>query len=246
MLMKLKNISKSFGANSVLNKININISKKQCYGIIGPNGAGKSTLFKIITGNLLQDEGNIYFKNNNIDKLSIEKRARLGISQSFQNNSLFNEMTVKENLMIACSQSLNIGWHFFKALDKRKNILDKTYKICEQIGLSQYYNHKSESLSYGLQRQLEVGLAIALHPKLLLLDEPTAGMSNVETKQIVSMIKKLSSSYTIIIVEHDMDVIYSVAKEIYVLDRGDLIFNGTPNQVKKSVLVNDRYIGIKK
>ena len=85
MLMKLKNISKSFGANSVLNKININISKKQCYGIIGPNGAGKSTLFKIITGNLLQDEGNIYFKNNNIDKLSIEKRARLGISQSFQN-----------------------------------------------------------------------------------------------------------------------------------------------------------------
>ena len=117
MIMKLKNISKSFGANSVLNKININISKKQCYGIIGPNGAGKSTLFKIITGNLLQDEGNIYFKNNNIDKLSIEKRARLGISQSFQNNSLFNEMTVKENLMIACSQSLNIGWHFFKALD---------------------------------------------------------------------------------------------------------------------------------
>ena len=110
---------------------------------------------------------------------------------------------------------------------------------------SEYLNFKSENLSYGLQRQLEIGLAIANNPSLLLLDEPTAGMSNEETKNIVAMIKKLSSDYSIIIVEHDMDVIYSLAKKIYVLDSGNLIFQGTPKEVKQSKLVQDRYIGIK-
>ena len=193
-----------------------------------------------------QDFGSIVFNNSNIDNLNVEKRSRLGISQSFQNNSLFNEMTVKENLMVASSQSLKITWNIFRSLDKNSDVLNKSHKICKQVGLSNYYNYKSENLSYGLQRQLEIGLAIAGNPKLLLLDEPTAGMSNDETIKITSMIKKLSSRYTIVIVEHDMDVIYSLAKEIYVLDSGNLIFNGTPNQVKKSSLVQARYMGIKK
>tara|TARA_B100001245_G_C22627542_1_gene309271 strand:- start:179 stop:625 length:447 start_codon:yes stop_codon:yes gene_type:complete len=148
--------------------------------------------------------------------------------------------------MIACSQSFKVGWQLFKSLDKRKNIINKSCAIAKEIGLTEYLNSKSENLSYGLQRQLEVGLAIANNPSLLLLDEPTAGMSNEETRSIVAMIKKLSSDYTIIIVEHDMDVIYSLAKKIYVLDSGNLIFQGTPKEVKQSKLVQDRYIGIKK
>ena len=246
MIIFLDNISKSFGANKVLKDVSIKIKTRECIGIIGPNGAGKSTLFKIISGSLLQDRGFIIFNDSNIDKLSIEKRSRLGISQSYQSNSLFNEMTVKENLMIACSQSFKVGWQLFKSLDKRKNIINKSCAIAKEIGLTEHLNSKSENLSYGLQRQLEFGLAIANNPSLLLLDEPTAGMSNEETRSIVAMIKKLSSDYTIIIVEHDMDVIYSLAKKIYVLDSGNLIFQGTPKEVKQSKLVQDRYIGIKK
>ena len=246
MIIFLNNISKNFGANEVLKNVTIKIKKRECIGIIGPNGAGKSTLFKIISGSLLQDRGDINFNGANIDKLSIDKRSRLGISQSYQSNSLFNEMTVKENLMIACSQSFKVGWQLFRPLDKRKNIINKSYEIAKEVGLTEYLNFKSENLSYGLQRQLEVGLAIANNPSLLLLDEPTAGMSNEETKNIVAMIKKLSSDYSILIVEHDMDVIYSLAKKIYVLDSGNLIFKGTPKEVKQSKLVQDRYIGIKK
>ena len=245
MIISLQNISKSFGANNVLKNISIAIDKKECVGIIGPNGAGKSTLFKIISGSLFQDGGSIIFNDANIDKLSIEKRSRLGISQSFQSNSLFNEMTVKENIMVACSQSFKVGWELFKPLDKRTNIITKSYEIAEEVGLTEYLDFRSDNLSYGLQRQLEVGLAIANNPSLLLLDEPTAGMSNEETKNIVKMVKKLSTYYTTIIVEHDMDVIYSLAKKIYVLDSGDLIFDGTPNEVKNSKLVQERYIGIK-
>ena len=129
-MITLKNISKSFGANKVLNKINISLIKKQCYGIIGPNGAGKSTLFKIITGNLHQDFGSIVFNNSNIDNLNVEKRSRLGISQSFQNNSLFNEMTVKENLMVASSQSLKITWNIFRSLDKNSDVLNWPMMQC--------------------------------------------------------------------------------------------------------------------
>ncbi|PPR30869.1 MAG: Lipopolysaccharide export system ATP-binding protein LptB [Alphaproteobacteria bacterium MarineAlpha9_Bin2] len=245
MIISLQNISKSFGANNVLKNISIAIDKKECVGIIGPNGAGKSTLFKIISGSLFQDGGSIIFNDANIDKLSIEKRSRLGISQSFQSNSLFNEMTVKENIMVACSQSFKVGWELFKSLDKRTNIITKSYEIAEEVGLTEYLDFRSDNLSYGLQRQLEVGLAIANNPSLLLLDEPTAGMSNEETKNIVKMVKKLSTYYTTIIVEHDMDVIYSLTKKIYVLDSGDLIFDGTPNEVKNSKLVQERYIGIK-
>ena len=245
MIIFLNNISKNFGANEVLKNVTIKIKKRECIGIIGPNGAGKSTLFKIISGSLLQDRGDINFNGANIDKLSIDKRSRLGISQSYQSNSLFNEMTVKENLMIACSQSFKVGWQLFRPLDKRKNIINKSYEIAKEVGLTEYLNFKSENLSYGLQRQLEVGLAIANNPSLLLLDEPTAGMSNEETKNIVAMIKKLSSDYSILIVEHDMDVIYSLAKKIYVLDSGNLIFQGTPKEVKQSKIVQDRYIGIK-
>ena len=138
MIIFLDNISKSFGANKVLKDVSIKIKKRECIGIIGPNGAGKSTLFKIISGSLLQDRGFIIFNDSNIDKLSIDKRSRLGISQSYQSNSLFNEMTVKENLMIACSQSFKVGRQLFKSLDKRKNIINKSCAIAKEIGLTEY------------------------------------------------------------------------------------------------------------
>jgi len=240
----IKNIKKSFGAITVLDDVNIESNKMECIGIIGPNGAGKSTLFKIISGNLKQDTGNITFNDMLINKLDNEKRARLGIAQSFQKNSLFPEMTVKESLMISCSQRYKISFNFFTSLVKNKVINKEAIAVATDIGLKKYLNIKSDELAYGLQRQLELGIAIACNPELLLLDEPTAGMSPAETKEIIKLIKRLSNKYSIIIVEHDMEVIYNLADRIYVLDRGVIIFEGNPIEVKNSKLVQNTYLGI--
>ena len=244
MSLYIKNIKKSFGAITVLDDVNIESNKMECIGIIGPNGAGKSTLFKIISGNLKQDTGNIIFNDMLINKLDNEKRARLGIAQSFQKNSLFPEMTVKESLMISCSQRYKISFNFFNSLVKNKIINKEAIAVATDIGLKKYLNIKSDELSYGLQRQLELGIAIACNPELLLLDEPTAGMSPAETKEIIKLIKKLSNKYSIILVEHDMEVIYNLANRIYVLDRGAIIFEGNPVEVKNSILVQNKYLGI--
>tara|TARA_Y100001934_G_C12224759_1_gene712468 strand:- start:736 stop:1197 length:462 start_codon:yes stop_codon:yes gene_type:complete len=153
-------------------------------------------------------------------------------------------MTVKESLMIACSHKYKVSFNFIKPLYKNNFISEDAIKIAKDIGLQNYLDIKSEFLSYGLQRQLELGIAIACNPRLLLLDEPTAGMSPAETKDIINLIKKLSKEYSIIIVEHDMEVIYNLADKIYVLDRGKLIFEGSPNAVKNSELVQKVYLGI--
>ncbi len=244
MALKLTNLYKSFGSIRVLEDINIISNKKECIAIIGPNGAGKSTLFKVISGIVKQDIGNVEFNNKNINELNVEKRARLGISQSFQKNSLFLEMTVKESLMLACSHKYKTSFNLIKPLIKNNFISDDAIMIAKDIGLENYLDVQSEFLSYGLQRQLELGIAIACNPKLLLLDEPTAGMSPAETKDIITLIRKLSKDYSIIIVEHDMEVIYNLADKIYVLDRGKLIFEGSPNAVKNSKLVQKVYLGI--
>jgi len=244
MKLKLKNISKTYGSTKVLDNINILLNKKECIGIIGPNGAGKSTLFKVISGIIKQDKGLIEFNNQDINSHSVEARSRLGIAQSFQKNSLFLEMTVKESLMLACSHRYKITFNLFKPLICNNIITNNALNIAKEIGLEEYLEVKSESLAYGLQRQLELGIAIACNPKLLLLDEPTAGMSPAETKDIINLIKKLSKDYSIIIVEHDMEVIFNLANNIYVLDRGKLIFEGTANSVKNSKLVQKVYLGM--
>ena len=244
MSLSLNNINKSFGNIKVLNNVNIQSHSRECLGIIGPNGAGKSTLFKVISGNLKQDKGDIYFNSLNINNLNINKRARLGIAQSFQKNSLFLEMTVKESIMLALSHKYKITFKMLNSLISNKAINNDAIEIAKNTGLYDYFDTKSDNLSYGLQRQLELGIAISCSPKLLLLDEPTAGMSPAETKEIIKLIKNLSAKYSIIIVEHDMDVIYELANRIYVLDRGSLIFEGDAKAVKNSELVQNKYLGI--
>ena len=176
MKLELKNINKTYGSTKVLENINFQLNKKECVGIIGPNGAGKSTLFKVVSGIINQDSGSIEFNDKNINSYSVEERSRIGIAQSFQKNSLFLEMTVKESLMLACSHRYKISFNLFKPLINNKKIHDNSLKIAKDIGLEDYLEVKSEFLAYGLQRQLELGIAIACNPKLLLLDEPTAGM----------------------------------------------------------------------
>ena len=244
MSLSLKNINKSFGNIKVLNNVNIQSHGRECLGIIGPNGAGKSTLFKVISGNLKQDEGDVYFNSLNINNLNINKRARLGISQSFQKNSLFLEMTVKESIMLSLTHKYKITFKMLSSLISNEAINNDAIEIAKDTGLHDYLNTKADNLSYGLQRQLELGIAISCSPKLLLLDEPTAGMSPAETKEIIKLIKNLSAKYSIIIVEHDMDVIYELANRIYVLDRGSLIFEGDAKAVKNSELVQNKYLGI--
>lgn len=244
MILELKKLSKSFGSIKVLKNINLKIDNNECVGIIGPNGAGKSTLFNVIAGHLKHDIGDVIYKNININNKSNEQRARLGIVQSFQKNSMFPEMTVLESIMLAISHRLNITFQLFTNLNSNIRILNEAFEIIKNIGLDKYSNSRSDALAYGLQRQLEIGIAIACSPTLLLLDEPTAGMSPLETKNIIRLIKNLYKNYTIVIVEHDMEVIYNLAHRIYVLDRGKIIFNGGSEEIKNSKLVQDKYLGI--
>ncbi len=244
MNISLNNICKNYGSIKVLNNVNVNLNKHECVGIIGPNGAGKSTLFNIITGNINHDSGNIIFNGTNLNKISNESRVRLGIVQSFQKNSLFPEMTVLESIMISISHRLKDSFNFLKPLSLNEDIKLKALDVIKDIGLYDYIEYKSEALSYGLQRQLELGISIACNPKLLLLDEPTAGMSPAETESIINLIKKLSKNYSIVIVEHDMEVIYNLTDRIFVLDRGEIIFSGNSKEVKTSELVQNKYLGI--
>ena len=243
-MIRVEAISKQFVGIQALKQVSFEVGANEVVGFLGPNGAGKSTLFKIISGIIKQDNGLVEFNKKNINNYSVEQRSRLGISQSFQKNSLFLEMTVKESLMLASSHKYKISFNLFKPLIANNLIIKNAIKIAKDIGLEDYLEVKSEFLAYGLQRQLELGIAIACSPKLLLLDEPTAGMSPAETKDIIKLIKKLSKDYSIIIVEHDMEVIYNLANNIYVLDRGKLVFEGSPSAVKKSKLVQKIYLGI--
>jgi len=243
MKLELKNINKTYGSTKVLENINFQLNKKECVGIIVPNGAGKSTLFKVVSGIINQDSGSIEFNDKNINSYSVEERSRIGIAQSFQKNSLFLEMTVKESLMLACSHRYKISFNLFKPLINNKKIHDNSLKIAKDIGLEDYLEVKSEFLAYGLQRQLELGIAIACNPKLLLLDEPTAGMSPAETKEIINLIKKLSKHYSILIVEHDMGVVFDLADRISVLVYGEIICTDTPKKVRTNKKVQEAYLG---
>ena len=153
-------------------------------------------------------------------------------------------MTVLESIMISISHRLKNSFNFFKPLSSNEDIKLKALNVIKDIGLYDYIEYKSEALSYGLQRQLELGISIACNPKLLLLDEPTAGMSPAETESIINLIKKLSKNYSIVIVEHDMEVIYNLTDRIFVLDRGEIIFSGNSKEVKTSELVQNKYLGI--
>ncbi|MGE3642924.1 MAG: ABC transporter ATP-binding protein [Beijerinckiaceae bacterium] len=241
--LETRHVSKSFGSLKVTDDVTLSFEAGKRYAIIGPNGAGKTTFFNLLAGNLRPDAGQIVLDGKDITRLDVTSRARTGIARSFQRNNLFPAMSVRDNLAIASAIHAGSAPVFWRPLSRSRALYAKADAIAEQVGLTSELNTTVRFMSYGSQRQLEVALALACEPKVLLLDEPTSGMSPQETARMDALINGLPRDLTVIVIEHDMDIVLDFADHIAVLDYGRVLEQGSPEYIKGSDIVRQRYLG---
>ena len=242
-MFSVRNLHKSFGSLCVTQDVSLELPVGRRHGLIGPNGAGKTTLFNLFTGELKPDAGHVLLDGEDITALTPDARARKGLARSFQRNNLFGDLSVRKNLEVACALQQRIDHVFWKSLASFQSVRNQVEAGAELLGLSDELETPVKHLSYGTQRQLEIGLALQREPKVLLLDEPTSGMSPEETVSIQALVKALPDTLTILIIEHDMDVVFDIAQRITVLDYGSVLIEGEPREVRDSEQVRQRYLG---
>jgi branched-chain amino acid transport system ATP-binding protein len=243
MILGVEKVKKSFDGFVAIDGVSFSISKGEICSIIGPNGAGKTTLFNLITGHLPVDEGKLTFKGLDITGRPPHQICRLGVGRSFQRTNIFPRLTVFQNIQAAVLVHRGKSFTFFRPVESF--FQEETEEILRRVGLQQYAQTVSGSLSYGFQKQLELGIALASEPELLLLDEPTAGMSAQETHQTMELIGKITreKGLTLLFTEHDMEVVFSISQRIMVLHQGRLIAGGTPEEVHGNPEVQKVYLG---
>jgi len=242
-ILRAEKIIKSFGGLKVTNCVSFDIQVGELSSIIGPNGAGKTTLFNLLTGRIRPDSGELFFKDHNITNLASHDRCRMGLGRSFQRVNIFPKLSVFDNIQAA---ALSIGGERNNLFSSAKNMFSEEVEdILEKVELSDKKRILGGTLSYGDQKRLEIGVTLAGKPELLLLDEPTAGMSLEETSGIVKLIKMLAqdTGMTIVFVEHDMNVVLSISEKVRVLHMGTIIFTGTPEEAKVNDEVQRIYLG---
>ena len=233
-LLETKELTKNFGSLRAIDRLNFRLESGETRAVIGPNGAGKTTLINLLAGELSPSKGEIYFEGILISKLSVHRVARLGISRTFQIVNLFPNLTVEENIRAATQVSR--PW-----LRWSRSAQQTTERVLTQVGLRGKSEQRVRELSHGDQRLLEIGIALAQEPKLLLLDEPTAGLSPVETQAMIELIGQLEKM-AILIVEHDMNVVLALADKITVLHRGQILAEGLPAEVQANAQVQEVYL----
>lgn len=250
-ILVLDSISQEFGGLRALDSVNLNIVEKEIFGIIGPNGAGKTTLFNIITGIYVPTEGQLIFKEQCLNNTPPYEIGRLGIGRTFQNIRLFNKLSVLDNVRVGSHGVTKSGFlagmlSLPTARREEKEILASSRQLLELVGLASKEQEYAENLSYGEQRRLEIARAMALKPALLLLDEPAAGMNAVEKEELMSLIRQIRDErqLTIILVEHDMNLVMNICERIAVLDYGRKIAQGTPNEIRNNESVIESYLGV--
>jgi len=243
VILGVEKARKSFDGFVAINGVSFSLQKGEICSIIGPNGAGKTTLFNLITGHLRIDEGKLIFKDQDITNRRPYQICRLGVGRSFQRTNIFPRLTVYQNIQAAVLVHRGRSFTFFQPVDSF--FQKETEEILGRVGLKEYGETVSGSLSYGFQKQLELGIALASEPELLLLDEPTAGMSTQETHQTMELIGKITreKGLTLLFTEHDMEVVFSISQRIMVLHQGRLIAEGTPEEVRRNPEVQKVYLG---
>jgi branched-chain amino acid transport system ATP-binding protein len=240
-LLSLSGVSRSFGALRAVADVSLDVPVGARHALIGPNGAGKSTLFKLVTGSLPVSAGTITLAREDVTRLSEHLRARRGISQTLQHSSLFLTRTVEQNVLLA-AQRRDRSRH--SLVPRRQATLrERVHGLLADVGLAARTTTPVSALSHGERRQLEVAVALACEPTLLLLDEPAAGMSPAESARLVSLLKSLPRSVTLVIVEHDLDVVFALATSVTVLHLGQVLLTGTPEEVRNSTAVQEAYLG---
>lgn len=241
--LELDGLKKSFGQTEIIRGVNLSIGKGERHAIIGPNGAGKSTLFNLITGRFPQTEGAIRLHGQDLAGRAPYEINRMGLSRSFQITNIFPKMTVFENVRCSLLWSMGYRYNFWSMVGRSRDLTEGAESILEQINLTARRDLPAGVLSYAEQRALEIGITIAGGADVIMLDEPTAGMSHSETDYIVDLIRTVTTGKTLIMVEHDMGVVFGLADQISVLVYGEIIATGTPEAVRANPKVQEAYLG---
>ncbi|GEM82661.1 MAG: ABC transporter ATP-binding protein [Meiothermus sp.] len=242
-LLVIEHLTRQFGGLAAVNDCNLTVEPGEVHALIGPNGAGKTTLINLISGVLPPTKGRIYFDGHDITHTPQHQRVRLGLARTFQITNLFKRYTVLENLELAVQARSGSSFRFWSPVKREKGLREEAEQIAELLGLTARNHTEVAQLSHGEQRQLEVGLALACQPKMLLLDEPMAGMGPEESGRMVELIAKLGQSVTILLVEHDMDAVFRLARRISVLVYGQVIASGPPEEIRAHPDVHKAYLG---
>ena len=241
--LRLSEVRKSFGSTSIINGVSLDVFEGERHAIIGPNGAGKSTLFNLISGRYGLSAGRIELKGQDITNLDPQNINRSGLSRSFQITNIFPKMSVYENIRCATLWSLGYRYSLFRRISTIRSVRNRADEIIELIGLGDREEKLAGELTYAEQRALEIGITIASGSDVILLDEPTAGMSRAETNTAVELISKVTTQKTLLMVEHDMGVVFDLADRISVLVYGEIIATGSPSEIRSNQLVKDAYLG---
>ena len=236
-------LTKNFGGLRAVDSVSLQFEEGKLTSVIGPNGAGKTTFFNLLTGLIKPDFGKIIFKGEDITKLPIHGIVRKGISRSFQIINLFSEMTLFENVWLGVQAQQGHGTELFADSDRFRSIRDETFRVIEETGLTGKEETPVKLLSYGDRRILEITLSLTAKPSLLLLDEPTSGLVSDDRKRISKFMKELSSRLTLVVVEHDMDIVLSISDHIVVMHQGKILAQGTPDEIRRSDKVQEAYLG---
>lgn len=242
-LLSLRNLRKRFGGLAVTDDVSLDVTPGEIHAVIGPNGAGKTTLINEVSGVLSVDSGQILFDGRDVTRLSLPRRARLGLARSFQITSVIPAFTALENTALAVQAGAGSSFRFFRPASSEARLNGPAMAALEQVGLTARADVPAGAMSHGEKRQLELAIALATNPRLLLLDEPLAGAGPEETERLIGILRGLKSRYTIVLVEHDMGAVFAMADRISVLVYGRVIATGTPDVIRTNPEVRSAYLG---
>ncbi len=242
-ILKVEGLKKAFGGLQAVNDVNLEIQPGELSSIIGPNGAGKTTFFNLVTGYLSKDSGKVFFKGQDISHLSPPKICHQGVGRAFQVSNIFPRFTTYDNVQVAVMVHKGHALNFFS--DARRFCREETLKILKEVGLADQANVLSRSLAHGDQKRLDIAIALANEPALLMLDEPTAGMNPKESFKIMELVAIIAKArgMTVVFIEHDMDIVFSISDRIRVMHLGGLFAEGKPEEIRRSPEVKQIYLG---
>jgi branched-chain amino acid transport system ATP-binding protein len=241
--LELRDVSQHFGVLKAVDEVSFSVAAGARHAVIGPNGAGKSTLFALIAGTRRATGGQVLLAGRDVTAAAEHRRVALGIARTFQHSSLFLSATVLENVLMAVQRQAGVSWSMLRSVRRRSELHEQAHTFLQQVHLDDRHGATAGALSHGGRRQLEVAVALACRPTVLLLDEPAAGMSAADTSLFIELVRQLPAEMTVLLVEHDLDVVFGVADAVTVLHLGRHLITGTPPEVRASAAVQSAYLG---